>query len=326
MQICNRFISAGLALLLSALLGTEGLFAQENSAAIPAESPEFAGWAVSCELERGPGLITYPDSIEVSFGEASHACGIADKQVVSLGDGGIATLRFSSAIGNGPGPDFAVFENSFDGAFLELAFVEVSSDGEHFIRFPASSLTPSDEQVGPFGTLDPGDINNLAGRDAAGWGTPFDLEELSDSSLLDISSVLAVRLVDVIGIVDETMGSRDASGRLVNDPFPTPFASCGFDLDAVGVIHTGPAGLPGKASRGPVQVYPVPCGDILYLEIPGAGSCNWTLLDMQGRERLSGSTGDRYEIDLGSLPGGIYLFRCDYGKGVFVKRIIKTAG
>ena len=66
---------------------------------------------------------------------------------VSLGDGGTVVLTFPQPIGDVPGPDFAVFENGFkafdNSFFLELAHVEVSSDGVNFYRFPSSSLTPS---------------------------------------------------------------------------------------------------------------------------------------------------------------------------------------
>jgi hypothetical protein len=55
--------------------------------------------------------------------------------------------------------------------------------------------------------------------------------------LLDIGSVTHVRIVDVVGSISPLFGTRDASGRLINDPFATPFASGGFDLDGVGVIN-----------------------------------------------------------------------------------------
>jgi hypothetical protein len=50
-----------------------------------------------------------------------------------------------------PGYDFAIFENGFpfgSGSFyLELAFVEVSSDGKHFVRFNAISNTDTTQQI-----------------------------------------------------------------------------------------------------------------------------------------------------------------------------------
>jgi hypothetical protein len=49
-----------------------------------------------------------------------------------------------------------------------------------------------------------------------------------------------VRIIDVVGSIDPAFGTRDSLGNLINEPFPTPFSSSGFDLDAVGVIHAIP--------------------------------------------------------------------------------------
>ncbi len=161
--------------------------------------------------------------------------------VLSLGDGGSVTVTFARPITDGAGADFAVFENGFaSGAlvFAELAFVEVSSNGSDFFRFPAVSCTATGVQVGAYGAVDPRNLRNLAGKHPAGWGTPFDLAELAAvSPLLDVRRVTHVRLVDVVGSVTGAIGSRDSLGNLVNDPFPTQFQTGGFDADAVGVMN-----------------------------------------------------------------------------------------
>ncbi|MEZ4549679.1 MAG: hypothetical protein R2874_04140 [Desulfobacterales bacterium] len=51
---------------------------------------------------------------------------------VVLGRGGSIILTFDPPVENGEGWDFAVFENSFNDFNLELAFVEVSSNGTDF--------------------------------------------------------------------------------------------------------------------------------------------------------------------------------------------------
>ncbi len=306
---------------------------QPVNPAIHADSSLIVAWAVSCDLERGPGLITHPDSIEVTYGEAVHATGKAGNEVVSLGDGGIATLWFERPIIDGPGADFAVFENSFDGAFLELGFAEVSSDGRNFVRFPSQSLTPVDVQVGPFDIMDPENIHNLAGKYKAGWGTAFDLKDISDSSGIDLNRITAVRIIDVVGILDDSLGSRDASGRLINDPFPTPFESGGFDLDGVGVIHQSQeitAVIAEEStlmtSESTLKVYPNPCTGELYLEDPGGTFRRWTLYDAYGRVLRNGKFyGQRQRIVLGDIPQGIYLLRCEAQHTSIVKRILKTA-
>ena len=55
-----------------------------------------------------------------------------------------------------------------------------------------------------------------------------------------MNDVIAVRITDVVGSIDPALGTKDSLGNLINDPFPTPFASSGFDLNAVGVINALP--------------------------------------------------------------------------------------
>ncbi len=211
---------------------------QPGSTAIYRDSSVFVNWASDCEVTRGWQDISDPLLGFVSFGGDSSGIGQAGTSgVVSLGDGGSATLSFPFPIVNGPGPDFAVFENAFSDYFLELAHVEVSSDGNTFFRFPSVSNTQTSVQVGAFDSLDARKIRNLAGKYRANYGVPFDLEELNGISGLDLQHIVKVRIVDVIGSIDTAYASYDSSGAPINDPWPTPFASGGFDLDAVGVIN-----------------------------------------------------------------------------------------
>ncbi len=195
-------------------------------------------------LTRGPENIANPGLGLASVGTAAAALGKADNSVVSLGDGGSITVTFDQPITNGPGADFAVFENGFaSGAldYLELGFVDVSSDGVNFFRFPSVSLTDTSTQIGSFGLLDPTNLYDLAGKYVALQGTPFDLSELAGvSPLLDTNNVRYVRVDDVVGSVNPAYATYDSQGHAVNDPWPTAFASGGFDFDAVGVLHTVP--------------------------------------------------------------------------------------
>jgi hypothetical protein len=208
-----------------------------GSTAIHKDSGQFVAWANTCEIRRGPQNILHPDSATASFGFEDDAVGLANGAVVSLGDGGYATLSFNPPITNGPGFDFAVFENAFSDTYLELAFVEVSSDGLNFVRFPAYSNTDTANQVGSFGNIDPTKIHNFAGKYRVFWGTPFDLEELKDSAGVNIYNITHVKIIDVVGSIQDSIARRDSRGFKVNDPFPTDFESGGFDLDAVGVIN-----------------------------------------------------------------------------------------
>lgn len=214
---------------------------QPGSTALRADSSCFVNWAQRCTIQRGLKQINLADSGFASVGEAAAAVGpAASNGVVSLGDGGTATLYFNPPITNGKGFDFAVFENTFLDTFLELAFVEVSTDSLSWARFPSKSLTQTVYQTGAFGFTKPTHIHNLAGKYRHPFGTPFDLEDLAMMSNIQINQIYYVRLRDVVGSIDTTLGSKDSEGRMINDPWPTTFGSSGFDLDAVGVINQQP--------------------------------------------------------------------------------------
>lgn len=152
---------------------------QPGSSAVANSSQLIVEWASGFEdLVRGPMDISDPGGGLATFGDGGEALGFADgnpTHVVSLGDGGRITLTFAHPITNGAGFDFAVFENGFADAFLELAFVEVSSNGADFVRFPAVSLTSTAAQIGSFSPLDATNLDNLAGKYRGGFGVPFDL-------------------------------------------------------------------------------------------------------------------------------------------------------
>ncbi|MCH2044874.1 MAG: T9SS C-terminal target domain-containing protein, partial [Saprospiraceae bacterium] len=211
---------------------------QAGSLAVYKDSSIFINWATAASIDLGYQNISNTSLGLVNTGNASATLGQANgASVLSLGDGGSAILTFEYPIRNGQGADFAVFENAFSDTFLELAFVEVSSDGTNFVRFPSISNTDTSTQIDGFGLVDASKLYNLAGKYRVNYGVPFDLEELKDSSNLDVNAITHVRIIDVVGSIDPDFVRRDSRGVKINDPWPTPFASGGFDLDAVGVIH-----------------------------------------------------------------------------------------
>src|SRR5688572_19770471 len=122
---------------------------KSGSTALRHDSSCFVSWAKSCTINRGLMDISQPDTGYASVGDSLSAVGKAlQNGVVSLGDGGSITLQFNYPIKNDSGWDFAVFENTFLDTFLELAFVEVSTDGNYFVRFAATSLTDTSKQTG----------------------------------------------------------------------------------------------------------------------------------------------------------------------------------
>jgi len=218
-----------------------------GSDAVAADNAAFVQWADGGTVSRGRTDITSMASPAAGFGTIADAFGVADAAgnsslpVISLGDGGSAALTFARPIQDVPGPDFAVFENSFDDTFLELAHVEVSSNGLDFYRFPSVSLTQTTVQVGTFGLVDATDVSNLAGKYRRGFGTPFDLAGMKGLyPLLDTQRITHVRVVDVVGSIGVAFGTRDSLGNLINDPFKTNFSTGGFDLDAVGAFSKLP--------------------------------------------------------------------------------------
>ncbi len=199
-----------------------------GSTAIPKDEASFIGWVKKVE-SYAPG-----SNVDEQWKDLSKALGAPGSDVydiVSLGRGGNIVLSFDKPIADGEGWDFAVFENGFADGYLELAYVEVSSDGVNFVRFPSHSLTPT--PVGAYANnMDATNISGLAGKYRLGFGTPFDLSVLAGQSGLDINWVKYVRLVDIVG----DGSCRDSFGNIIFDPYPT-IGSAGFDLDAVGVMH-----------------------------------------------------------------------------------------
>lgn len=247
---------------------------QPGTTAMHADSSAFVAWATGCEAEPGPMNITNPSAGMAGSGwPASNVIGYPQGTmgVTCLGDGGMATVTFASPICNREGPDFAVFENGFANAqnpnlwFLELGFVEVSSDGENFFRFPAYSNVQTETQLDGMGCIDPSQIHNLASKYGAMYGTPFELDEVPDDPLLDKNHITHVRIIDVIGNINPEYASFDCQGNPVNDPWPTPFASCGMDLDAVGVIHDLEH-FPAPPDEPPFVANPVE--DVIFYEFP----------------------------------------------------------
>ena len=285
---------------------------QVGTTAIHKDSSIIVAWASGITVTRGYVNIsdtteTHEGSNFASFGVPENALGAANgisENVVSLGDGGNAILTFLRPIKNGLGPDFCIFENGINDNFLELAHVEVSSDGLHYVRFPSSSLTQTGTQIGTFGTIDPTKISNLAGKYRQGFGTPFDLQDLSDSSGIDLNHITHVRIIDVVGSIDPIFGSADSQGNMINDLFPTPFFSCGFDLDAVGVIHQGELNLD-KLSYSEVFVFPNPNSGVFSLQTNGFDIEEIRLIDSLGKEmdiRIS-QQGNTFDLNNYVNPG-----------------------
>ncbi len=299
---------------------------QPGSTAISNDSSIFVGWATSCEVVRGGFDISNPALGEVWFGDHADATGKAEGNsvdVVSLGDGGSATLFFDTPIINGEGWDFAVFENALNDSFLELAFVEVSSDGINFYRFPSVSMTDSDVQIATFGAVETTKINNFAGKYRQGFGTPFDLEQLEGIGGLDLNQISWVRIIDVVGSIQDTFVTFDSENRKVNDPWPTPFETGGFDLDGVGVIHASSAGFDEEEIS--VSVFPNPFGNSFRISLPEnlQEVVKIEIINQAGLTICTTDVKNAAEIDLSCFPAGIYFLKSVDASQIISQKVLK---
>ncbi|MBB5267676.1 T9SS type A sorting domain-containing protein [Algibacter amylolyticus] len=291
----------------------------EGTTAIHRDSENFIAWATGVTVVRGPQNITNPTGDMANVGVPENAEGKSNGQIVSLGDGGSAILTFENAISNTSGFDFAVFENSFSDTFLELAFVEVSSDGVNYFRFPSHSQTQTDTQVGGFGSVDPTYINNLAGKYRASYGTPFNLDDIQDHVLLNKNAITHIKIIDVIGTIDPAYATYDSYGNIVNDPYATPFGSSGFDLDAVGVLNAATLSVK-TTNKNVLALYPNPASS--HFSVPQSGTVS--IYSVSGRlvhkQIVSNAA---VLVDINQLMPGVYLVKLSNKTGVYTQRLIK---
>lgn len=289
------------------------------------DSSAFVSWGIQCKVTRG-----YQDKSNISLGyatvgDSSMVTGKADGSIVSLGDGGIAVVTFSNPISNAAGYDFAVFENAFNDSFLELAFVEVSSDGINYFRFQPTSNLPTSPQYTNDAAMDATKIDNLAGKYRSLYGTPFDLQELSGIPQLDINAVTHVKIIDVVGSINSTYGTYDKNNNIINDPWPTPFPSSGFDLDAVGVINETAVGIKEFEKRISFTIYPNPTSGVVrvkWLESSGANMLEVSNLLGEMVLKINLSSTDQ-NIDVSNLESGIYFISIESQNGKSITKLIK---
>ncbi len=217
---------------------------------IELENPAYSHAAAAVEsLVRGPIDIADPGGAVASYGTADDAIGDPDGTVVSLGDGGSIVLSFGEdmVIDNVAGPDIGVYENGMfqnwpagaghTGYFFELGFVEVSSDGVNFARFPTK--TANTAAIVGMDMLRPLDYFGFAGNSLGAVSANYDLDDLAGDPLVadgtvDLDRIRYVKVVDAVGDGSTT----DSLGNPVYDPYPTAFSSGGFDLDAVEAFVT----------------------------------------------------------------------------------------
>ncbi len=282
---------------------------QAGSSAIEWNDSRIIAWGKAISLERGYRDISDQSSGKATHGEEEWALGEADLGAVSFGDGGSAIITFENPIINLDGPDFAIFENSFSDTFLELAFVEVSSDGSQYFRFPNHSLTQFTSQIDGFGSIDPTDIDGLAGKYRGNFGTPFDLDELKGTAGLDVNNISHVKIIDAVGSIDDDFATKDSQGNVINDPWPTDFESGGFDLDAVGVLSNQYTSIE-ERNTGDFSIFPNPAKDDITILHEGAEAVHVEIYTLTGVIVLNTSINSSTKsVSIESLDPGLYWVR-----------------
>ncbi|MGB7159675.1 MAG: PEP-CTERM sorting domain-containing protein [Tepidisphaeraceae bacterium] len=226
--------------------------------ASPTEAAQFFATSVQSTAVGGSQSGSFANPALVLGGPQGDPGGV--QHVYNTGVGGSITLGFDDgptqrAIVNGAGADFIVFENPFNvgsNVFAELVYVEVSTNGADFARFPVISNTPS--APGPFGVINPSNVAGFGGvhpvaanvvtnaispfDPAVAGGDAFDLAALAAHPLVvagtvDLEQIRYLRLVDVIG--NGLSFDNQATPHAIFDP--TGSGNNGADLDAVSVIN-----------------------------------------------------------------------------------------
>ena len=316
--------------LLSAVSFAQGPFAPAadsmGTTAIHKDSTAIVGWVSEVTITRGPQNISNGSGPLADVGDAFSVYGKADGNVLSLGDGGSVIITLSNPLANKPSYDFAIFENGFydvgnRGYFLELAFVEVSSDGQNFYRFPNQSLTNANTQKGTFETTDPTNIDGLAGKYAITYGTPFDLQILDTVNGLDITQITHIKIIDVIGTINSNFASHDSYGRVINDPYPTAFGSCGFDLDAIALLDSSFATGVNNMEKKQWAIFPNPATE--NITISGNFSHPKIKITSINGQVVYTSNTVTERISISNLPKGVYFVHIHDNGENYYQKIIK---
>lgn len=297
--------------------------------AIYRDSSIIKGWATICNVSRG-----WQNYLDTSLGKATvgseyYGTLKADGSVISLGDSGIAILQFDNPISDKEGPDFCVFENGFtlgnaqSDSHMELAFVEVSSDGIHYVRFPATSYIDTTVQLGNFDGSNATLVDGLAGKYVSGYGTPFDLNIFAALSSINIGKITHVKLIDVVGNKDAQYPARDKNGRKIIDPWPTPFAASGFDLDAVGVINQLYETNVLEKEESAIAVYPNPVkmGENIMLNNL-KNNAQISLVNKLGVEVFYCIKNANTMIETNNFDAGIYILTITQNKQTIHQKVV----
>jgi len=284
-----RLSRRGALVLLAAALGVAfAASAGDYAAAVASYTPGISGDAFATEALGAP-------SGEGLFGGSFDTA--------TLGVSGTVTLELANAAGDGPGTDLIVCENPFllletTLSFAEACFVEVSSDNQHFARFPVTYGGP----LGPFAPFECAEMSwykGLAGVRPVitkvpggpdpldvvrAGGDAFDFADLADDPLVlsgdvDLGNIVWVRLTDI-----DSGTVNDDSGKAIWDCGIDSISST--DIDAVIAVNNHGNQVPGRPQ--------------VELSLDAAGLLTLRIFDIDGLKDVK--KGLEAAIDTTSVP------------------------
>ena len=137
-------------------------------------------------------------------------------------------------------------------------------------------------------------------------------------ALVAVTVVIAVLYYLVVGTIKPEYATYDSEGHIVNDPWPTPFESCGFDLDAVGVIHDLVHSAVQEQSSEMMVVAPNPVSEVLHVQLDEAVEV--VVYALTGQQVLRSES---HSLDVSALPAGVYFARVVTEGKTFVNKFVK---
>jgi hypothetical protein len=166
-------------------------------------------------------------------------------------------------------------------------------------------------------------VDGLAGKYVSGYGTPFDLNIFAALSSINIGKITHVKLIDVVGNKDAQYPARDKNGRKIIDPWPTPFAASGFDLDAVGVINQLYATNVLEKEEPSISFYPNPVkmGENIMLNNL-KNNAQISLVNKLGEEVFYSVSNDQKVIETNNFEAGIYILTVTQNKQNIHQKIV----
>ena len=136
----------------------------------------------------------------------------------------------------------------------------------------------------------------------------------------------------MVGSINNVYATRDFYNNKINDPWPTPFPSSGFDFDAIGVIHQSTVtGIHENKFLKDVVVYPNPVktGEDIYVNDLTV-NVSFELLDASGKIIIKTEAGEERgaysqesaTVATTGLSAGLYCLKIISENNILIKKIV----